>query len=310
MARQQEEQVAFLNPDTATSGLRNMFHGTIVRAAYEPWDFKGKAKPSEYGGKRYTGVKMALRLTLDDIDDGDAKPEEVYWPGGAIEDFAPSDDGRSFTAITGRKGFSRDSEIIQGMTEIINTGAVKKSDLGIDPSIFEGLRFFWERKPPTWAKEREAPTDGSKQRDVSNLMPTKFIESVGGSKKSTASKSSTGSAAKGKQELDDADDGTVADLATKLVLEVLEERAADKSLTPAERKVIGREALGSEVLAKMLTEYKKGPNAIDKDTRTAIGELFENDTFLDDNAGKKTWKYDSDDGEVTKVLSTGAHKLQ
>lgn len=304
MTRQAEEQIAFLNSDTGISGLRNMFHGTIVRAAWEPWDFKGKAKPSEYGGKRYSGVKMALRLTLDDIDDGDPKPEEVYWPAGAIEDFAPSDDGRSFTPITGRKGFSKDSEILQGTDAIVDTGAVKKSDLAMDPSIFEGLRFFWERKPPKWAKEREAPTDGSKQKDVSNLMPTKFIESVGGGGKSRAAgkpAATKGTKREEPEEPESDTDSAITDLGIKLVLEVLEERAADKSIPAAERKVIGREMLGSDVLAKMLTEYKKGPDAIDKETRAAIGELFENDAFLESNAGKRTWKYDSEDGEVTRA---------
>lgn len=297
MARQQEDQVAFLNPDTATSGLRNLFHGTITKSVYEPWDFKGKAKPSEYGGKRYSGVKMALHHTIEDIDDGDPKPEEVYWPAGAIEDFAPSDDGRSFTPITGRKGFSKDSEIIQGVNAIIDTGAVKKSDLAMDPSIFEGLRFFWERKPPTWAKERETPSDGSKQKDVSNLMPTKFVESVGGGgKKSTASKPAASAAAKGSKREDPEEeeaetDTAITDWGIKLVGQALDD-------LPDKQNTIGREDLGSEVLAIMLRTYKK---EIDKPTRALIGELFENDEFLIEHAGKKTWKYNARDGEVTKV---------
>jgi hypothetical protein len=309
MARQTAaDTIAFLNPDTAVAGgLRNMFEGTIVRAAYEPWDFNGKAKPSTYNGKRYSGVKMALRFDIDDIDDDNPDPEKVYWPAGHIEDFAPSDDGRSFTAITGRSGFSRDSEIIQGMKCIIDSGAIKQTDLVMDPSIFEGLRFRWERKPPLWAKKQEAPTDGTQQKDISNLMPVKFIEAAGG-KNRGAGKPAAGSASgksKPVQKDDDDDqagaDTAINDLGVKLVLEVLEDRLTDKSIPAADRKTIGREALGSDVLALMLTTYKKGPEAIDKDTRNAIGELFENDAFLESNAGKKTWKYDSEDGEVTKV---------
>ncbi len=296
MARSQstESAVAFLNPETAIQGLDANFEGTITRAVWEQWDFKGKAKPKPDGK---SGVVMALHVTIDDRDDGATKPHEEYYPAGAIEDFVPSDDGYSFEAVSGKKGFFRDREVIQFSQEVLGTGAIKPSDLGIDPSVFEGKRFYWERKPPTWAK------DGSATKS-SVLVPTKFVESAGGGGKGKGAGKPVATNAKGKPapapDPDDADTA-VADLATKLVLEVLEERATDKSLPAAERKVIGRELLGSEVLAKMLTEYKKGPDAIDKDTRAAIGELFENDEFLNDNAGKKTWKYDDSDGEVTRA---------
>lgn len=291
-----ESQVAFLNPETAIQGLDANFEGTITRAVWEQWDFKGKAKPKPDGK---SGVVMALHVTIDDRDDGATKPHEEFYPAGAIEDFVPADDGYSFEAVTGKKGFFRDREVIQFTQEVLGTGALKPSDLSIDPSVFEGKRFYWERKPPTWAKEGKN-ADGSATKS-SVLVPTKFVESVGGGKSKATSSKPAASNRVAAAAADTSDDTEIIELGIKLVLEVLEERAADKSIPAAERKTIGRELLGSEVLALMLTKYKKGPNEINKDTRAAIGELFENDEFLESNAGKKTWKYDSEDGEVTRV---------
>jgi hypothetical protein len=276
---------AFLNSDTAISGLRSNFEGTITDARYEQWDFKGKAKAKPSGK---SGVVMALKLTIDDIDDGNPKPEENYLPCGAIEDFVPSDDGQSFEAVTGRTGFFRDMEVLQFADAVVETGAIAKSDLSIDPSVFVGLRFYWERKPPRWAKP-----DDTKH---STLVPTKYVE--------TAKKSKAATAAKGKPAPpadDNEPDAEIIDWGKKLVLEALEdlpEIVDPKTKKKSQQETISREDLGSEVLALMLAKYKK---EITKDVRNAIGALFENDDFLQSNSGRKTWHYDASDGEVTRV---------
>jgi hypothetical protein len=284
-----DENLAFLNPDTAVAGgLRNDFEGTIVAARYEEWDFKGKAKPVTQRNRTLSGHKMALHLTLDDIDDGSAAPtpEEVWWPAGAIEDFVPSDDGLSFEAVTGLKGFSRDSEIIQGMEAVIATKAIEKSELGIDPSVLEGLRFYWHREPAKWAKPQEGKTAPD------NLMPQKYIATgkAGGNGKAQGAKAKPASTASKQTAASGGGAGDeILEQAIKLCGEVLSD-------LPPKQETISREELGSEVIALILQKYRKD---IDKDTRNAIGELFENDAFLDQNAGRKTWSYNSESGEVT-----------
>ena len=288
MARQSAapaSAVAFLNPDTAISGLDANFEGTITRAVYERWDFKGKAKAKPDGK---SGVVMAIHVTIDDRDDG-GKAHDEFYPAGAIEDFVPSDDGYSFEAVSGKKGFFRDREAIQFVTEVLATGALKPSDLGIDPSVFEGKRFYWERKPPTWAKEGKN-ADGSATK-ASVLVPTKFVDAVGGRKSTAASKPKAAAAAGDEGNSDS--DSEVLEWGLKLVKEALSD-------LPPKQKTISREDLGSEVLALMLQKYKK---EIDKATRAEIGALFENDAFLSKNAGKKSWLYDAEDGEVTRVAS-------
>lgn len=295
MARQQQaaagsdEALSYLNPDNATAGLRNMFEGTIVDARFEPWDFKGKAKATTYNNRTYSGTKFSLHLIVDDIDDG-GKAEDIYWPGCAIEDCVPNDDGTGFEFITGKKGFPRDSELIQGMGHFIDSGAVAKSDVGNDPTMFIGKRFFWERKAAMWAKPQEGKSAPEQ------LMPVKFISDEGGKSKSraassgsskTAASKSTPAAAADAGEGDDA----IVDRAKELVIEAL----AD---LPAKQKTISREDLGSEVLGLMLQKYKQKISTAD---RKAIGALFETDDFLADNAGRKTWRYDDADGEVTRI---------
>lgn len=291
------EEINWLNPDTGTAGLRDKFEGTIARAVYDRWDFNGHAKPSQHGNRMVSGVKMALHLTLTDIDDG-GKDEEVYWPAGAVEDFVPSDDGLSFEAITGRTGFAKDSELLQGMQYVVDSGAIAKSDLGVDPSVLEGKRFFWERKPALWAK----PQEGKRAPD--NPMPVKFIEDViaGGSGKKkgasggAAGKSAAASSKQGGKDAAAADEGgddEISTLGLKFVLEVLED-------LPPKQKTISREELGSEVITLLMTN-KKYKAEVDSKTRRAIGALFDDNEFLEENSGKKTYLYDADDGEVTRI---------
>lgn len=289
-----------LDPDEGASGLRNNFEATILSAKYEPWDFKGHARPSSKFGRDLSGVKFAIHLVLGDADDG-GKDEDVYWSGGAIEDFTPNDEGTDFELTGKRDRFSKTSEILQGMDYVIKSGALKKSDIGRNPAILEGLRFYWERKPALWATEKR--DDGKEGPD--NLMPVKFIGKVGagGTSRTRAASSTTSTtstrgsrAAAAASEPDEPTqtDPELVALGVKLVMEVLDD-------LPKGENTIGREALGADVLALALTKYKKGPEAIDKDTRAAIGELFETDDFLEENAGRKTWKYSTKTGEVTQI---------
>lgn len=300
MARNQsaaadDGMTSFLNPDNATAGLRNLFEGTIVDARFEAWDFKGKAKAiTTRDGRHLSGQKFSLHLVVDDIDDG-GKAEDIYWPGMAIEDCVPNDDGTGFEFITGRKGFPKDSELIQGMQYMIDSGAVAKSDLSNDPTIFIGKRFFWERKAAMWAKPQEGKSAPEQ------LMPVKFISDEGGSGKDN-SRSRAGAAASSKPApragaaaaAADGSDDAIVDRAKELVIEALDD-------LPKGQKTVSREMLGSEVLTLMLTKYKKGPDEISVKDRKAIGALFEDDVFLEGNAGRRTWKYDAENGEVTKV---------
>lgn len=300
-ASQADETSGFLNPETAVAeGLAANFEGTITAAQYEQFDWRGKAKPKRSGK---SGVVMALHVTIDDRDDGE-KAEDVYYDCGAIEDFIPADDGQSFTASHGATGFGRDKGVIQFSAAVVETGARKNSDL-TGPETFVGLRFYWERKPPKWAKPGTAPGTfvdwQGKETTSTILVPSKFIGDVTkkGSKKSTPVASKAASRPQAAPEPDENEnasgDEELTTLAVKLAMEALDDLPTDTN------GVIGREELSSDVLGVMLAKYgkKAGANAIDKATRDAVGELITDEEFWAENAGKKTWKYNAKTGEVT-----------
>lgn len=298
----------FLNPETAVSeGLAANFEGTITGAQYEQWDWKGKAKPKKdrNGVVVKSGVVMALHLTVDDRDDGE-KAEDIYYECGAIEDFVPSDDGQSFSAVRGAAGFGRNKGVIQFAKQVVESGALRNSDL-TGPDVFVGKRFYWERKPPTWAKADPSKPgvflDWQGQPTTADiLVPTKFVGDITKSSSKKGSANKPAGAASKRTPAPEADEpeggsGDLTDLAVKLACEALEDLPDDAGGT------IGREELSSDVLGVMLAKYgkKAGANAIDKSTRDAIGELITDEEFWAENAGKKTWKYNAKSGEVTAV---------
>lgn len=285
--QQEQDQIAFLNSETAVSGLDGNFEGTVTGAKWEQYDFKGKAKPKRDGK---SGIVMALHVTIGERDDGGKDLDEFY-SAGAIEDFVPNDDGDGFEAITGRKGFHPDREVLQLTDAMVDTGGVVRSELGVDPTPLIGTRFYWERVNPRWAKDGKK-NDGSPV-SANVLVPTKFVPTKGGSKavgSKAAGKPAGSKAASTESDEGDDNDSAITDRAIELVKEVL-------ANLPAKAKgVISREELGAEVLQLMLTDYKK---EIDTPTRKAISALFKDGEFLDNNAGKKTWAFDADEDEVT-----------
>lgn len=292
--------MGFLNPETAVAeGLAANFEATITAGQYEQFDWKGKAKPKASGK---SGVVMALHVTLDDRDDGE-KAEEVYYDCGAIEDFVPSDDGQSFSAIHGATGFGKNKGVIQFSKAVVDTGVLKNSDL-TGPEVFVGKRFYWERKPPAWAKkEGDKYVDWQGKETKSDLLvPTKFVSDVTKGGKGTKVKANVGAASSSKvtskqqDEPEGGNDSELNDLAVKLAVEALGD-------LPDDTTSISREELSSDVLGVMLAKYgkKAGANAIDKATRDQVGELITDEEFWAENAGKKTWKYNAKTGEVTAV---------
>lgn len=281
---------AFLNPETAVAGgLRNHFEGTIELARYEAFDFKGKAKGVTTKGGRYlSGTKMAIHLRIVDCDDDPNTPVDEYWPCGPIEDFVPNDDGDGFEAVTGRQGFAKDSEVIQGMTAVVETGAVKQSELTSDPTFLEGKRFYWERRAALWAARS---TDPERQKNENVLIPTKFVGAAKGASKlaSKPASASAGVSDRGKGEGTTDDD--VVDAGIKLTKEAI---AAFEEENP-KAKSVSREDVGTGVFALAMSKYKKD---YDAPMRKAINKLFDDDDFLDNNAGRKTWSYDAKKGVV------------
>jgi hypothetical protein len=284
---------AYLNPDTAVAGgLRNHFEGTVELARYEVFDFMGKARPTTTKAGRYlSGKKMAIHVRIVDCDDGIDKPVDEYWPGDPVEDFVPNDEGDGFEAITGRTGFSNTCEIIQAMNAIVETGLLKKSELTSDPTFLEGKRFYWVRKAPLYAEKK---TDPTKRGDENVLLPTKYIgeaKGKGASKPGARSGSGASAGAGLRGVTDDTPDSEITDIGVKLTKEAISVYEEENP----KAKSVSREDVGTGVFTLLMSKYKKD---YDASVRKAVNKLFEDDDFLEQNEGRKTWSYDAKKGVV------------
>jgi len=274
--------IDFLNPDTAVSGgLANRFEGDVLSVRYESWDFNGKARATN--GK--SGVKMALRVVIGNHNADGVKDSEIdnWLPLGAIEDFVPSDDGLSFTPVSGKTGFDKDGEGMQYIEALLQLGAVSKTDLRIDPRVLgEGDRFFWERIPPKYAARIQDP---EKAKKASVLMPVKLTKK--GAAGSAPSKSRGGPAPTPASAAAPVADGVELDeAAVNVGTEAI--TAAGKPLT--------RNEFSSEVFRLMSTAYKADYSP---SQRKKIIAKFDDEAWVEENAGRGTWLYDADKGSVS-----------
>lgn len=87
-----EMNVAGMDPEGFSSGLKDDFRARVVGTSYVPWDYEGK---TDDDGRPL--VRLGARFELDLLDDdGEPTGEEHYiqtWSAGDIDAFVPSEDG-------------------------------------------------------------------------------------------------------------------------------------------------------------------------------------------------------------------------
>jgi hypothetical protein len=101
------QRVSF-NPNTATSGFLDDVDVEITDAQTCEFDYNGQQ-----------AAQPALCLELTDVNGGQ---HPQYWTCGQAADWAPTEDGASFTPLSGKTGFNDNSNIMILFKSILEAG--------------------------------------------------------------------------------------------------------------------------------------------------------------------------------------------
>lgn len=269
----------FLNPETFSAGLIDDIDLIISAATVEEYDWNGKAT---------FGNGCCIKLTLAD-DDGESG--DHYYSIGQSEHWIPTDDGKGFQPVTGKKGISKNAAGAKLVNAMIEKG-FPKNKLGNDVSVFVGYKWHWKQVAKTGPDAKDA-----EGRDKTVLLPVKLVSAPGEGKKGAGK--GKGQTAPGTGTAAPPASASTADAAGSNSNRSGNEEVGDRTKALIMRALTeAKSPLDLNALSARVFKLTTTDKAIDKDQRRTISNLTQDAEWLEENSGPDTWMFDAEAGSV------------